>query len=257
VFHTAFGSPEEVRRYYATYYTPHNLEVSSLTTRNFERLVDTFQPYRSSGRILDIGCGAGHFLSVAGSRGWDTYGTEVAAGLTDRLQALGIHSFHGELADAKYESAFFDVVYCSEVIEHVLRPVDLLREVARVLRSGGLLYLTTPNFDSLSRRLLGARWRVLCQEHICYFTPRVLTRALESAGLRPLTVRTRNIDPHECGKLFGRGPQSGGGFQAETTDQWRNRLSERASLRLLKWITNGVLAATSAGDTIVARAVNP
>jgi SAM-dependent methyltransferase len=233
------------------------LRFSEANDASYAALLSTLSFYRTSGRILDVGCGAGQFLTVARAAGWEPHGVEVAGGVHDALLNRGLSIFDGELAEAAFSDGWFDVVHCAEVIEHVLEPVALLREMERVLRPGGLLYLTTPNYDSVSRRLLGTKWRVLCREHISYFTVRVLTDALARSGFESPVVETRNIDPHECGKLFRRAAPPGAGFQAEAVDVWRRRTTRQASLRLLKRGVNGILALTSSGDTIIARATKP
>ncbi len=63
--------------------------------------------------------------------------------------------FCGELEKANYPDDYFDVVFASEVLEHVLDPRAMLEEIARVLRPGGLLWATTPHGRGISTRLLG------------------------------------------------------------------------------------------------------
>lgn len=255
VFHNAFTDEEELREYYVDYYDGENLAFSPITDRRFRDLLRSFESYRESNQILDVGCGSGHFLKVALEMGWNAHGTEIASSAFDQLAKLGIKSFCGNLESADYTPSFFDMVYCSEVIEHLLDPAALLGEIGRILRPGGLLYLTTPNFNSLSRRLLGSQWRTIGKEHICYFTPGSLTRAIRAAGFTRVSAKTRNLDPHEIKKVFSRKPvEIGAGFQAEETEKLRRQLEMRRSLRLVKDVANLVLRATGAGDTIVVKA---
>jgi 2-polyprenyl-3-methyl-5-hydroxy-6-metoxy-1,4-benzoquinol methylase len=254
-FHTEFSNEEELLDYYAHYYVEENLAFSPITEGRFQSLVCTFDLYRTTNHILDVGCGSGHFLKVAIAMGWSAYGTEIASGAFDQLARLGIKSFCGKLDSANYVDGFFDVVYCSEVIEHLLDPSTLLREIARILRPGGLLYLTTPNFNSLSRRLLGSKWRVIGKEHICYFTPASLAGAIREAGFRKVAVKTRNIDPDEIKKAFSRNPvEAGTGFQTASTEALRKQFEMRPALKLAKSAANVVLRTTGTGDTIVVRA---
>ncbi|MEK6303082.1 MAG: class I SAM-dependent methyltransferase [Acidobacteriota bacterium] len=255
VFHNAFTDETELREYYDEYYDGENLAFSPITDRRFGELLRSFESYRQSHNILDVGCGSGHFLKVAIEMRWTGYGTEIASSAFDQLSKLGIKSFCGKLESANYAAEFFDVVYCSEVIEHLPDPTALLREIARVVRPGGLLYLTTPNFNSLSRRLLGSKWRVIGKEHICYFTPASLAGAIREAGFRKVAVKTRNIDPNEIKKAFSRNPvEVGIGFQTATTEALRHQLETRPALKLAKSAANVVLRTTGTGDTIVARA---
>src|SRR3954452_364817 len=65
-----------------------------------------------------------------------------------------------------------------------------------LLRPGGALYLTTPNFNSLSRRVVGPRWRAIeYPEHLNLFTPRTLDGLLTRAGLTKADLRTTGISP--------------------------------------------------------------
>jgi 2-polyprenyl-3-methyl-5-hydroxy-6-metoxy-1,4-benzoquinol methylase/glycosyltransferase involved in cell wall biosynthesis len=254
-FHRGFADTLEAEDYYSSYYHTENLAFSPLTKGRFRSLIASFESYRETGRLLDIGCGAGHFLKVASAQGWGAHGTEIAASAFEHLSRYGIKTFQGELQAARYPADFFDVVYCSEVVEHLPDPLSLLRESARILRPGGLLYLTTPNFNSLSRRLLGARWRVICKEHVCYFTPRLLTRLLRDAGFGRVRRATRNLDPHELRKLFGAADaEARAGFQIERTEALRVRFERNPTLKVLKGAANLLLAATASGDTIIVRA---
>jgi 2-polyprenyl-3-methyl-5-hydroxy-6-metoxy-1,4-benzoquinol methylase len=255
VFHNQFTNESELREYYDDYYDGENLAFSEITDTRFRDLLRSFESYRQSNHILDVGCGSGHFLKVAIEVGWKAYGTEIASSAFEQLSRLGINSFCGKLESASYATGSFDVVYCSEVIEHLVDPVTLLREIGRIIRPEGLLYLTTPNFDSLSRRLLGSKWRVIGKEHICYFTPRSLARAIREAGFRRIAVRTRNVDPNEIRKAFTRKPfEAGTGFQVGATEEMRRKFETRPALRLAKSVANVILGATGTGDTIVVRA---
>jgi 2-polyprenyl-3-methyl-5-hydroxy-6-metoxy-1,4-benzoquinol methylase/glycosyltransferase involved in cell wall biosynthesis len=261
VFHKEFSNSSEIGDFYGHYYREENMAFSSITESRFHSLMDSFQPYRESGRILDVGCGAGHLLKVAMDCGWRAYGTEIAAGAFDQLAKLGVDAFRGELQSARYSDGFFDVVYCSEVIEHLLGPVSFLEESARILRPGGLLYLTTPNFNSLSRRLLGLEWRVFGKEHVCYFTPASLSRAVLRAGFLKINVRTRNIDPNELKRVlsnrFSGNPagSSANGFDCKGNEELRIQLQQRPALRIAKNSVNLILGTTAMGDTICASAV--
>jgi 2-polyprenyl-3-methyl-5-hydroxy-6-metoxy-1,4-benzoquinol methylase/glycosyltransferase involved in cell wall biosynthesis len=261
VFHKEFSNSSEIGDFYGHYYREENMAFSPITESRFHSLMDSFQPYRETGRILDVGCGAGHLLKVAMDCGWRAYGTEIAAGAFDQLARLGVDAFRGELQSARYTDAFFDVVYCSEVIEHLLDPVSFLEESARILRPGGLLYLTTPNFNSLSRRLLGLEWRVFGKEHVCYFTPASLSRAILRAGFLKINVRTRNIDPNELKRVlaarFSGNPtgSSANGFDAKGNEELRIQLQQRPALRIAKNSANLILGMTGTGDTICASAV--
>jgi ubiquinone/menaquinone biosynthesis C-methylase UbiE len=104
-------------------------------------------------RILEIACGRGGFANLLASRGGIVSGADFS-GTALRIAAdkhACDRNGHLDLtqADAEnlpYAEASFDVVVSCETIEHLANPLNSLREMARVCRNGGLLYLTTPNY---------------------------------------------------------------------------------------------------------------
>ena len=87
------------------------------------------------GRILDIGCGPGFMLSGLRA-GWEKHGVEVSRFAAQHAeQYCEIHV--GPVEDAQFPSLHFDVVVLYHVIEHVPDPVSMIREVHRLLKTGG------------------------------------------------------------------------------------------------------------------------
>ena len=240
---------------YHDYFPSITQTLPPLTRRRYEDLLARLAPYRRTGRFLDVGCGGGYLVETARDLGWTAEGTEVSQAAAQFGHAKGLTIHVGVIADAKLPSSAFDVITMMEVIEHVPAPVALLAECAELLRPGGALYLTTPNWGSLSRHLLGARWSPIGRDHVVYFTPRHMRRALEGAGLTPRRVTTANIQPHEILSRFRRAdrvaPQQA---SMERTMELRETVESNALLRLTKSAVNALLAATGTGDTIRALA---
>jgi SAM-dependent methyltransferase len=97
------------------------------------------------------------------------------------------------LEDARFPADSFDVVRANQVIEHLQDPRAFAREMVRVLRPGGALLVTTINFGSLTRRVLGPEWSYLGSSrngHIALFTPATLRSLLEELDLRVARVST-------------------------------------------------------------------
>jgi SAM-dependent methyltransferase len=157
--------------------------------------------------------------------------------------------FAGDVAAARYADAQFDLVVSVEVLEHLPAPLTHLREVSRITRPGGLLLLTTPNFNGLSRRLLGMRWRVIDPEHLGYLTPLTVSRLLREVGYRQVQVRPRSLDLLSWRR--GTGPDGAGRFDPHASARLRDTVEGSRVLRPAKAIVNGVLQMTGLGDSLL------
>jgi 2-polyprenyl-3-methyl-5-hydroxy-6-metoxy-1,4-benzoquinol methylase len=158
--------------------------------------------------------------------------------------------FAGDVLAAGYQDKQFDMVASFEVLEHLSAPLRYLREFWRVTRPGGLLLLTTPNFNGLSRRCLGVQWRVVAPEHLGYFTPATLSRSLGEAGYQRVYVRARSLDVLSWRQ--GAMPANVVRFDPYASARLRDRIEADEFLRLGKAALNCVLGMTGLGDSLLA-----
>jgi SAM-dependent methyltransferase len=241
VFAGRIPSDEELARNYGDY-TRADYD-SPITRRRYRELLDGFERYRKGNRILDMGCGIGFFLEEAQARGWDAYGSELEPRAVEINRSKGLRCVQAPIGPDTFEPGSFDVITAFEVVEHLRDPLAEAATIARALRPGGLFYCTTPNFGSLSRRLLRGRWRVIAfPEHLSYFTPSTLSSWLERFGFVPVDVSTTGIS------LAGLRAAPNG--QRSDDEQLRVQIEGSRALRAAKRAANGVLAATRTGDTI-------
>jgi 2-polyprenyl-3-methyl-5-hydroxy-6-metoxy-1,4-benzoquinol methylase len=168
--------------------------VSPITIKRYNEILDVFEKYRSTGRLLDVGCGVGLFLEVAITRGWEVYGTEYSERAVEICQSKGINMKRGALAAKDFGGLEFDVVTSFEVIEHISNPQEDMREVIALMRKGGLFYCTTPNFNALMRYYLKSDYDIIgFPEHLSYYTPSTLSFLCERMGLTTLKVKADGI----------------------------------------------------------------
>jgi SAM-dependent methyltransferase len=136
----------------------------------------------------------GHFMNYARGRGWDVTGVECsryAAAWGREHFGLRIHPIC-ELTKARFPSDYCDAATMVEVIEHLPSPRHALSEVLRVLRPGGAICVTTPNFASYRSVLLRERWEVVIPSgHLYYFTSETLGALLKSAGFSDIVELTK------------------------------------------------------------------
>ena len=147
-----------------------------------------------TGRLLDIGSGAGLFLAAAAQRDWSVVGLELSSAgveFSKRTLGLDVRQATAESVDSLAET--FDVVTMFDVIEHLYNPIAVLRLARSVLRPGGLMVVSTPNFDALSRLALGTDWAILSPlEHLYYFSAATLSRAFLAAGYSSSRIHNRH-----------------------------------------------------------------
>lgn len=156
-----------------------------------QRRCNFVKRYASPGRLLDVGCGEGMFLSVAQENGWQVSGLELDAERAGvACERYGIHDIHsGVLEEAPFARGQFDVITMWDVIEHVPVPAETVAKVGELLAPGGLLIMITPNIDGLFPRLsysYGKRydyWRhPEPPYHLYQFSKRTIRRLLTDAG---------------------------------------------------------------------------
>jgi len=149
---------------------------------------------RAGDRALDLGCGAGEFTATLARAGARAVGVEVARAALRRARAA-----HPELdfrlapIDGPLPLAdnAFELVWASEVIEHVADTARWLSEVRRVLAPGGRLLLSTPSHGRLGVALWGLeRYSEPLGDHLHLYTRRSLRRVLGELGFGELHVRT-------------------------------------------------------------------
>jgi 2-polyprenyl-3-methyl-5-hydroxy-6-metoxy-1,4-benzoquinol methylase len=151
-------------------------------------------PWGGGKRILDIGCGSGRLLLWHRRHGWDAYGVEINPAAAERAKEQGLPIFSGELAGANYPPDFFDVVTGVEVLEHVQSPTALLAEIQRILRPGGLLLISVPNFACYDREVYGASWPLLDAPRRLYqFDAARLEQLLETGGFAVTEIRAKGF----------------------------------------------------------------
>ncbi len=142
-------------------------------------------PKQGPARLLDMGCGNGDFLKIAGAAGWETYGCDPdpAALVVARAHCANLRP--GGIEAWQDQAGFFNAITMNHVIEHLHDPVEVLRHCHAMLAENGILQLETPNFDALGREIYQQHWRGLeVPRHLVLFTWQSLIDTLERTGFR-------------------------------------------------------------------------
>lgn len=249
VFSVRIPSNSEILRNYVNY--SRNKPLNSVTELRYRKLASDFKRYQNTKNWLDVGTGDGHMLSIALQQGWNVYGTELTDDAVIGCRSKGIMIHQGDLDTVPFEDGTFDIISFIEVLEHLNDPHRWISESCRLLRTGGLIYITTPNFNSLSRFLLKEYWSVIqYPEHLCYYTQKTLHNLLNEHGFKKKRFQT-------TGFSFSRfGHNSPTLLEYSIDDKVRSIAEKNLIVQYAKQLANTALNITHLGDTLKAWYIN-
>ncbi|OLC60476.1 MAG: hypothetical protein AUG14_04625 [Candidatus Rokubacteria bacterium 13_1_20CM_2_68_19] len=231
----ALGTGTTTKELYERYWQERRRGVSDAGLGPDEILEGVESALDSAERLVDVGCGVGNLIGVARGRCQTVHGCDVSEVAVVEACGRGVIGVCADLNTGAlpYRSGAFDRATCLEVIEHVIDPLQLLRELHRVLRPAGRLILTTPNIRYF-RNVARLVWRgefphtttdtfVWGGGHLHYFTRRDLAGLLVSAGFEPprFLINARQFER-----------------------SWKRRVLARliGSERFGEWMCGGILA---------------
>ncbi len=250
VFSKVIPTEQELMNHYNGY--GRNDYLSPITVKRYEELLEKFEPFRQTNRILDWGCGIGYFLEVAKRKGWDVHGTEFTDDAVRICRDKGIKVYQGALDKVNLPDGYFDIITSFEVIEHIYNPITEIGKLDRLLRHGGLMYHTTPNFNSLLRYYLKGDYNVISYpEHLSYYTPKTISKLFESLGYRKRFIKTTGISLSRFKKSRNKSNEKP--ISSTSTDEKiRLTVESKWYMQLIKTLVNKILTVLGVGDSIKA-----
>lgn len=187
------GERTEDRRHerlYANLYGPQSSALRRLVFSPYRPLLRSL-PSARGGRLLDVGCGSGHFLATARKiLGADVYGVEPYSYDATFAERNKLSIFNGTVEQAEFPDAFFDVITMNHVFEHLRCPRSTLRELRRIIKPGGEVIIGVPQSRSLLYWIFGSRWWQLdVPRHLFVPCARNLKTLAEGSGFTVRRVR--------------------------------------------------------------------
>jgi SAM-dependent methyltransferase len=273
LFVTNLPSPEKLRDVYArySYDVSHLAALPPVVLQRAGEIADDLAPFRRTGRVLDVGFGAGTILKAFSDRGWEAHGVETSTLAVEQARANGLRlAIEGDFLNLTLDAGSFDAVFMFELIEHLPDPRPFIERALTLLRPGGLLYLTTPNGSGLSGRLMGTAWSVARPpEHLNLFSPESIRRLVREVGFAHVQVHAHGTNPYEILHYLrkstrSRAPEASGtknGADTETFDRvgtayaLNRRLHGSQIGRAFKHTVNTLFDLSRLGDNLKVRAV--
>ncbi len=159
-------------------------------------------------RLLDVGCSNGAFVWIANKLGVDAEGIDVSVNAVKNGLERGLKIHQGCLDDIGFKDNYFDVITLYEVIEHVDKPINLLRECNRIIKPGGMLVIGTGNTNSWTKHFMGNKWDFFDMHqhggHINFYSTKSLYILADHSGFIVKKIRTSSvnfIDQGNCSYL--------------------------------------------------------
>lgn len=172
---------------YANYFEGMNINKRTF----YERVKRISDKVKSKDKMLDVGSALGDSLVEARKLGWkNLYGVELSKYAASKAKKRGLNIKSGTLISAKYPSNFFDAVTLQDVVEHMTDPIKDSKEIRRVLKPDGFVFMVTPDVGGLWQKSLGSLWyHYKPGEHIMYFSQKTLQDLLKKSGFRNIKTR--------------------------------------------------------------------
>jgi SAM-dependent methyltransferase len=182
-----FPSLEQLIAYYQAYRgTPDYKTKADKKIQRSTGRVKRIKKYTDGKKFLDVGCNCGFTVKAALNEGLDAKGIDIDADTVKFANdTYGAHFAVSSVEDYAAQGHKADIVYTSEVIEHVLDPDGFVKAIADILTPGGVLYLTTPQGHHWTYKQDISHLRIVQPpEHITYFSNKGIALLLEKHGIK-------------------------------------------------------------------------
>jgi len=143
--------------------------------------------------ILDVGCATGYLGASAKKNGNSVYGIEISEIAIEKAREVldGVVEGNIEEMEIPYPEEYFDIIICSDVLEHLFDPQEVLLKLRRHLKKSGKLMISVPNVAHYSIRwmLMKGNWEykafgLMDYGHLRFFTKKTMSHLLEASGYR-------------------------------------------------------------------------
>lgn len=176
--------------------TPNHMvtrEVRAASLRIWSDILNQIRSYTDGKALLEVGVGQGHLIAVAQEMGYDVSAVElIEAEAQETADLLRLPVICGDFLHLE-EDRKVDIITMGDVIEHLQRPMDGLKKAHALLRENGILWLSTPNFESSFTRMMKGfdpMWNE--PYHISYFSKKGLLCLLGQVGFELLEYSVSN-----------------------------------------------------------------
>ena len=168
---------------------------------DFDLAIDVIQSLYPNGSILDIGCFRGDFLKLL-PNSFQKYGTELSKQAREIAIQRGIQLIGTSIDKIEVNQPMFRTITLLDVIEHLCRPMDSLKKIAKLLLPGGIIIISTGNTDSFLWRLMRLDYWYYFPDHVSFFNLHWFKWACIQLDLKIVIVKKFSHSNDQYGKLW-------------------------------------------------------
>ncbi|KKO18984.1 MAG: class I SAM-dependent methyltransferase [Candidatus Brocadia sp.] len=186
---------EALKHLYDEYHQRNGKDVNDwakLMGKNFkEILLFLNKALPDKGKLLDIGCGYGHFIEIMKQQGWSVYGIDLSPKVLLYAKEKGLDVLETSIDDVSVPDEYFDVVTAFYVLEHVTNPLHVLKNMYKMLKPCGILVLRVPHTTPIIRILSFFRIKNNLYDtpyHLFDYSPEIIIQLLKKAGFSSVKV---------------------------------------------------------------------
>lgn len=195
---------EDLGRYYESEdYISHSNTKKSLFSRAYQMVRNKavrdkrswVESHTSKGRILDMGCGTGHFLNECQNSGWEVTGVEPSDIARENARLEHGIMLHSKLDEVENARGSFDAITLWHVLEHLPDLNEHLSQFNQLLKDTGVLMIAVPNHESYDARVFGSDWAAWdVPIHLWHFSKSSMGRVAEKNGFRVESIMNMPFD---------------------------------------------------------------
>jgi 2-polyprenyl-3-methyl-5-hydroxy-6-metoxy-1,4-benzoquinol methylase len=160
--------------------------VQHLKETNMQKHVKNIGKFVPRGNVLEVGCAMGSFLKVADEEGYSVTGIDLSLQACESAQKKVPNAVvcHGTIEGAGFDPESFDVIFMSDLVEHVPDPFRFWEEIYKLLKNNGIVYVITPDPRHWSCVLMGNSWLHFKEEHLVFFPKNTVNWICQEFGFK-------------------------------------------------------------------------
>ncbi|MFI5057411.1 MAG: class I SAM-dependent methyltransferase [Candidatus Acidiferrales bacterium] len=237
------------------YYSIDVLKDFLLSRKHYPRELGLLLRTTKVGALLDVGCSVGGFVKASSEVGYTSEGIDISPTSVAVGQEAGIKIRAGDFLCSNF-STKFDVITMWATLEHLPEPNRYVRRARELLRPGGVILASVPNYSGITQRLIGTRDRYVCIDHLNHWTAHGFAAYLSRFGFEISETLTFGFNPMA---LMADWMSRGQSVDCEqmTVDQKRSASLKDTWIAHAHRMVEKLLNLASLGDTVAVAARLP